>query len=387
MKNSISLLKSYIYIVLWILYFGFFFAFPKHEVFTNIHETLIYWDVLLSYFNAVFWFITLLWLSNILIKTLELFFKKFTGKTETELDDVLSDFVVRFLNLVKYIASAYIFFHLAQTPDYINVIVDQATSVLVIFIFLSLLTSFINIVFEKELLFKSKLKAVSKTLLPFINKVIIIFVWIIWSITIIGNLGYDVTALVAGAWIGWLAVALAAQKSLTNVFGAITILLNKPFKIWDYINVNGHIGTVKDIWLSYLTITDKMWHQVMIPNEAIISTSIENYSVRSNRRTDFTIWVVYGTSQDKMQEWVKIIENILEKYITDKTISSWRVNFDMFGDFSLNINVTYFSLINKSFVEYIKQKEEINLTIKAKFEKSWLDMAFPTQELIIKKEG
>jgi len=80
---------------------------------------------------------------------------------------------------VKYIASAYVFFYLAQTPNYINVIVDQATSVLVIFIFLSLLTSFINIVFEKELLFKSKLKAVSKTLLPFINKVIIIFVWVI----------------------------------------------------------------------------------------------------------------------------------------------------------------------------------------------------------------
>jgi small-conductance mechanosensitive channel len=129
-----------------------------------------------------------------------------------------------------------------------------------------------------------------------------------------------------------------------------------------------------------------MWHQVMIPNETIISTSIENYSVRTNRRTDFSIWVVYGTSQDKMQEWVKIIEDILEKYVEDNTISSYRVNFDMFWDFSLNINATYFSLVNKSYKEYIKQKEEINLSIKSQFEKAWLDMAFPTQELIIKKE-
>jgi small-conductance mechanosensitive channel len=58
----------------------------------------------------------------------------------------------------------------------------------------------------------------------------------------------------------------------------------------------------------------------------------------------------------------------------------------MFGDFSLNINATYFSLINKSYKEYIKQKEEINLEIKDQFEKASLDMAFPTQELIIKKE-
>ena len=67
-------------------------------------------------------------------------------------------------------------------------------------------------------------------------------------------------------------------------------MLNKPFKIWDYISVNSHIGTVKEIWLSYLTITDKMGHQVMIPNEMIISTSVENFSVRSNRRTDF--WII-----------------------------------------------------------------------------------------------
>lgn len=386
MKNSISLIKSSIYLLLWIAYFGFYFALPQHDIFTYIHESLAYWDIILSYFNAVFWFITLLGVSNILIKVLEKFIKKFTSKTETELDDVLFDFIIRFLSLVKYIAAVYIFFYLAQTPQYINAWVDQATSVLIIFIFLSLLTSFINIIFEKELLFKSKLKTVSKTLLPFIKKVIVILIWVIGSITIIWNLWYDVTALVAGAWIGWLAIALAAQKSLTNVFGAITILLNKPFKIGDFVNINGHVGSVKDIGLSYLTITDKMWHQVMIPNETIISTSIENYTIRSNRRTDFSIWLVYGTSLEKMKEWVQIIEDILEVYKTDGTIKSSRVHFDMFGDFSLNLSITYFSLLNKNYIEYIKQKEEINLKIKSQFEKTWLDMAFPTQELIIKKQ-
>lgn len=386
MKNSIKLIRSYIFVLLWAAYFSFYFLFPNHQVFTYVHEVMMYGDFVLSYFNAIFWLITVLWIANILIRLVSLVFQKITKKTETELDDILWDFIIRFLDLVKYIWAVYTFFYLAITPKYIDVIVDKATSVLIIFIFLSLTTSFVNIIFEKELIFKSKLKAVSRTLLPFINKIIVIFIWVIWAITIIGNLGYDVSALIAWAWIWGLAVALAAQKSLTNVFGAITILLNKPFKIWDYININGHIWTVKDIGLSYLTITDKMWHQVMIPNETIISTSVENYSVRSNRRTDFSIWVVYGTTQDKMQEWVKIIEDILEKYVEDKTVSSYRVNFDMFWDFSLNINATYFSLLNKNYKEYIKQKEEINLEIKDRFEKAWLDMAFPTQELILKKE-
>ena len=385
MQNSIKLLRSYLYVLLGTLYFSFYFLYPNHDIFMYAKNVMLYWDLILSYFNAVFWMITVLWFSNLFIKLIQNLLKRFTNNTETELDNILSDFFIRFLDLVKYIWAIYVLFYLAITPEYIDLIVSKSTSVLIIFIFLSLSTSFINIVFQKELILKSKLKAVSRTLLPFINKIIIIFIWVIWIISIIWNLWYDVSALIAWAWIWGLAVALAAQKSLTNVFGAITILLNKPFKIWDYISINWNIGTVKDIWLSYLTITDKMWHQVMIPNETIISTSIENFTVRSNRRTDFGIWVVYGTSQEKMQQWVKIIEDILEVYVVDGTISSYRVNFDMFWDFSLNINATYFSLINKSYKEYIKQKEEINLSIKSQFESAWLDMAFPTQELIIKK--
>gem|GEM_PF-1047616 len=87
-----------------------------------------------------------------------------------------------------------------------------------------------------------------------------------------------------------------------------------------------------------------------------------------------------------MKEGVKIIEEILEVYKTENGISSYRVNFDAFNAFSLDIQVTYFSLVNKNYVEYLKQKEEINLKIKEQFEKAGLDMAFPTQELILKKE-
>ena len=163
--------------------------------------------------------------------------------------------------------------------------------------------------------------------------------------------------------------------------------LNKPFIVWDYVSINWVTWTVKDIWLSYLTIIDKMWHQVMIPNEVIISNNVENFTVRENRRTDFSIWVVYGTSLEKMNEGVNIIENILQKHLEEWTIASYRVNFEMFAEFSLNIQATYFSLINDSVVLYLKQKENINLEIKDKFKEAWLEMAFPTRELIIRKES
>ncbi|QFR39211.1 mechanosensitive ion channel family protein [Candidatus Gracilibacteria bacterium 28_42_T64] len=379
-------MKNYIYIILGVSYVTYYFLNQENSYFLYIRENVAYGDVLLSYFNALVGFFAVLGTMNLVNKVLEKLFIRLSKKTETELDDLVGEFIIKFINLAKYIFALYVVFYLAKTPVYIDILVEKATSVLIIIIFLSLFTSFVNLVFQKELILKSKLKAVSRTLLPFINKVTVIFIWIIGTITIIGNLGYDVSALIAGAGIGGLAVALAAQKSLTNVFGAITILLNKPFKIGDYVAINGHFGVVKEIGLSYLTLKDKMGHQIMIPNETIISTSIENLSVRENRRTDFSIGLVYGTTQAKMKKGVKILEDILEKYVEDKTASGYRVNFDMFGDFSLNINATYFSLHNKVYKDYIKQKEDINLSIKEQFEKAGLDMAFPTQELIIKKE-
>ncbi len=384
--ESIKIIKDYFYVVFWLTYFWIYYFFENNKFFDYINNNVEYWELLFSYINAVFAAITIFWLSSILIFIVNKILKKISSKTQTEIDELLFDFIIKFLQVIKYIVSFYVFSYIANLPEIVNEFVDKITSVLVIIVFLVLLTQLINLLFKKELILKSKLKSVSKTLTPVINKVVVVFIWIIWSISIISNLWYDVSALVAWAWIWWLAIALAAQKSLTNVFWAVTILLNKPFVVWDFININGHIWVVKEIWLSYLTIQDTAGHQVMMPNENIISSSIENYSVRKNRRTDFSVWLVYWTSLDKMREWVRIIEEILQKLADENTIDTFRVNFDMFWDFSLNINATYFSLINDDYTLYLKQKEEINLEIKNKFANAWLDMAFPTRELIIKNE-
>lgn len=148
----------------------------------------------------------------------------------------------------------------------------------------------------------------SKALLPFVRKTIIALVWIVGAITIVSNLGYNVSALIAGAGVGGIAVALAAQKSVANIFGAITILMNKPFTIGDYVTINGHTGTVKDIGLSYITLIDRAGHNVMLPNENIISSSIENESRRKYRRADFAIGLIYDTTLSGMQKGVRIIE-------------------------------------------------------------------------------
>lgn len=203
---------------------------------------------------------------------------------------------------------------------------------------------------------------------------------------ILSNLGYNISGLLAGAWVAGITIGLAAQKSIANIFGAITILLNRPFEIGDYVVIGAHTGTVKDIWLTYITLKDMQGHDVMIPNEVIITSSIENQSRREYRRADMSLGLVYDTSLEDMKHAVSLVEWHLEDMKQSWKLQYYRVHFDMFGDFSLNILITYFSSAI-DYTEFIKEKEFINLEIKKLFALNKLEMAFPTSEMIIKNES
>lgn len=317
---------------------------------------------------------------------LERFFHTiFSYSWNETLEKIAREFFIQFLDVLKLYGTIYIFFRFIHLPSNWQIIVDKIASILLIIIIIFFFTTLIRIIFEKWIFVNSKTKT-SQPLILFVTKFISVFIWIIWLIIIIWSLGYDVSAVIAWAWIWGIAIALAAQKSLTNIFGAITIVLNKPFKVWDIVRINNFTGKVKDIGLSYLTIIDMMGHQVMIPNENIITTSIENLTDRDYRRTEFFIWLVYGTTIENMKVAADIIESILKEYEERKEIlPKYRATFDNFWDFSLNIRVLYNSLINSDWRAYDKQKEKINLEIKEKLTAAGIEIAFPTQEMIIKQ--
>jgi len=377
-------LRHLMYIGIWILYFYFVYFLIGTQKILTYGNSIFLTEFALGVTSWIICFFTVLWLLGILERALYSIARVFTKKTQGEFDDLVVDIVFSTLHVAKYLAAFYLGWKFITVPESYNVFVEQTSSIALLVIALLFITKLINLTFTQKLIDQSKMKAMSKTLMPFVRKTIIALVWIVGIITIISNLWYDVTALIAGAWVWGIAVALAAQKSIANIFGAITILMNKPFVLGDYVTINGHTGTVKDIGLSYITLTDREGHSVMIPNENIISSSIENQTRRNYRRADFSIGLIYDTTLKQMEKWVQIIENILEKYVEEKKLQSYRVNFEAFGDFSLNIFVTYFSATN-NYSDFVKEKEWINLEIKKEFAKAKLEMAFPTSEMIIKK--
>jgi len=382
-----STVKNYLFVTFWIIYFIYYFSPEYKDLIIYIKEYIPYWTIILEYINAIMAFLTIIWLIWILNRILKVVLEKLAEKTDTNIDNVFVDYLNRFIRVIKYFIWLYIFFSFISISENYELYINKWFYISFLIIFIYYFTNFLNVSFESILIKRTKFKSLNKSLLSFIKKVLIVATWIIWIITILSNLWYNVTALITWAWIWGLAVALAAQKTLSNVFWAVTVLLTKPFKLGDYVRIDWQVWTVKEMWISHLTMVDKEWYFVLIPNEKLISNNIENLTQRETRRTEFTIWIIYSTTILKTKKAVEIIENILQEYVNNETISGFRVNFDTFWDFSLNIRSTYFSLINNDYKAYVKQKEEINLKIKDAFTKARIDMAFPTQEIILKKES
>ncbi len=220
-------------------------------------------------------------------------------------------------------------------------------------------------------------------LVPLLIKSIKIIFIIIGAVMIIHRLGYDVKALVAGLGIGGLAVALAAQETLKNVFGSIMIFVDKPFQVGDWITVGDVEGTVEKIGFRSTKIRTFPKTLVTIPNSKVADASVNNHSRMMKRRVLVTIGVTYTTSADQMEKCIASIKEILKNH-PDVDREMFYVYFTEFADSSLNIMVYYFTK-DTSFAGFCKVRQEVNLAIIRLLEQMNISIAFPSQSLYVEK--
>ncbi len=377
-------MQNYLYIILWIIYFVLYFFFGDNIYLSSYINQTKYFNLALPYLNAFIAIFTIIWVIWIIDKYLEILLNHKKKDENNKYTIIFNEFLIKFINIAKYLIAVYLWIKFIKIPVELNMFFDKTFKVSFIITLLFLSNSVIKSIF-KWMTSRKTWDDLSKQVFPMLGKILSVFIWIVWVLTVLWNLWYDVSALIAWAWVWWIAIALAAQKSIANIFWALSIILNKPFKIWETVRISWFTGDVKKIWLTYLELTDLTGNKILIPNETLISSSIENLTQRENRKTDIIIWVVYETTLDKLKKAIKLIEDLLETYIENLWIESYRVHFDNFWSYSLDIHITYFSLENDDLKLYFKQKEKINLEIKSLFEKHQIEIAFPTQELIIRK--
>ena len=204
-------------------------------------------------------------------------------------------------------------------------------------------------------------------------------VWIVAILFVAQNIfRFNVTALITGAGVAGLAVAFAAQNTIANIFGALSIVLDKIFKVGDFIDVGGKRGTVEGVGFrstKLRSLDGTLWN---LPNRVVADAAIENISKRGNIKFAFTLSLVYSTTPEQMQQALDILKEIFGSYRGfDQKNAPAKFSFTSFNSSSLDIGViVWFN--TRDFMEAQGMKQEINLMILDRFNAAGLSFAYPS---------
>jgi small-conductance mechanosensitive channel len=210
-----------------------------------------------------------------------------------------------------------------------------------------------------------------------------VLAWAIVLLVALDNLGVDITALIAGLGIGGIAVALAVQNILGDLFASLSIVVDKPFVVGDFIIVDEFLGTVAYIGLKTTRVTSLSGEQLVFSNNDLLNSRIRNFKRMSERRVVFSFGVIYQTPLEK----IEAIPGIVRQIIDDKDLARFdRAHFKEFGGSSLTFEVVYHVLV-PDFNSYMDVQQAINIELYRRLLEMDVELAYPTQTLYVNEPG
>lgn len=228
-----------------------------------------------------------------------------------------------------------------------------------------------------EILVKKTESSLDDQLAPFATKTLKVLVFILGGLVILQNFGVNVMSLLAGLGLGGLALALAAQDTVANLFGSITIILDRPFQVGDLIKVTDTEGTVEEVGFRSTRIRTNYQSVVSIPNAIMAKEKIDNMGVRPRRRVRHMIGLEYSATEAQIKQFIDRVRYSLTQnptvYQEDITVI-----FQSYGDFSQNILVNCFVVAPELKTE-LEIQQQILFDIRKCAEESQVGFAFPTQ--------
>lgn len=337
-------------------------------------------NTVLDYIIAVIAFLVFLLILKvfqaIILKKLD----KFAQKTKTDIDDTLIEIV----KSVRPPFYSFLAFYLALFFLNINPTGQKViNAILIVWLTFQVITG-LQILIDylvKKKLAKDK-EIATKVGVRYISMLAKIALWVIGVILILGNLGVDVTSLIAGLGIGGIAVALAIQNILGDLFSSLAIYFDKPFVVGDFIIVGENQGTVEKIGIKTTRIRALDGEEIIISNQELTSARIQNFKTVKERRSLFRVGVTYDTSQTKLKQIPKMLKESVE---TSKQTKFDRAHFVEFADSSLNFEISFY-VQTEDYKKILDVQQQVLYKIKYLFEKEKIGMAFPTQTIYLAKE-
>lgn len=308
--------------------------------------------------------------------------KKWAERSSTKVDDVLLQVLRGPVKIITFVILLHIGMRVYSWPAMLAEFFSNALKIIVAVSITYVLLKAVDVVMGvwRERTTTPENEQFGRQLLPLIGKSLKVFVVIIAALVTSQNLGFNVTGLIASLSIGGLAVGLAAQDTLANLFGAVAVLMDKPFKVGDRIQLDALDGTVEAIGFRSTRVRNLDGHLVTVPNKTMGNATITNVTARPNIKTVMNVGLTYDTTPEKLRRALRILEEIYKKH--PKT-SDFVMSFNKFESSSLNILLVHW-WGDTDFKAYLGGIQEMNLKLKETFDAEGIEFAFPTQTVHIK---
>ena len=324
------------------------------------------------------------YVSKLLDFATRVWLKRLAAKTQTTLDDLLLDLLNGPVKVVAFVIFLHIGLGVFQWPPAVQNVLSKLMVVIVAasltYMLIKLIDLLLGVWVRKAT--GARDEQFHKQLLPILSRTLKVFVIIVSFLVTAPHLGLNITGLIASLSIGGLALGLAAQDTLANVFGAVAVLTDKPFHVGDRIQLDAVDGVVETIGFRSTRVRNMDGHLVTIPNKTVGNATITNVTRRPNIRTIINLGITYDSDDQKIARAVALLQEVYRKHPNTQDV--W-ISFNKFGDFALNLQVIHW-WNNTDYRAYLAGMQELNLAIKQRFDAEGIGFAFPTQTLYVKQE-
>lgn len=307
--------------------------------------------------------------------------KSFVKRTNNTIDDFLVRLVKRGLVPFLYIVVLYLSAKMLVLPLLANRCIDVFLIAAVTVIAARCFNEFIAYCFAAYRQ-KSGMGDVMEKSFGGILTVVQTIVWGLAVILFLDNIGIKISTVIAGLGIGGVAVALAAQTVLKDLFSYVCILFDRPFSVGDFIIVGDYLGTVEYIGIKTTRIASLGGEQLIFSNADLTDSRVRNYKRMQKRRVVFNFGVIYQTSAQHLKEIPELVKQIVASI--DEAVFD-RAHFAKYGDSSLDFEVVYY-VLSGDYNKYMDIQQKINLDIFEQFAVKGIEFAYPTRTLYINKD-
>jgi len=326
------------------------------------------------------------YVSKLLDYVIQVQLRKWASRTSTRFDDLLLELLRGPVKIIAFVVFLHIGLRVFAWPDWAAKFISNGLKIIVACSLTYVVIKFVDLlmgVWKQRVEVSQESVGLDMQLFPVVRKTLKIFVVIVAVLVTLQNLGMNVTGLLASLSIGGLAVGLAAQDTLSNLFGAVMIFADKPFRVGDRVQLDAIDGSVEAIGLRSTRVRNLDGHLVTIPNRTMANANIINVTKRPNIKTVMNIGVTYDTTARNVQRAMEIIEEVFRPHpLTADLI----VSFNKFESSSLNILVVHW-WNSTDYKQYLAGLQKMNLELKRRFDEERISFAFPSQTVYLRQDS